>query len=151
MGNVFIRKPSHTLMSRRRRVRFNIVFTLLLSSLLFLQSLITAPLLLHTVEVAVAADKSGTEALRYTLLHPYGEPALLSEVGEPDRQQKLRIGAAEHGIRDVRRLISRIFHIVSLSVTGMWVPGSIRQSIMTRKERCGSLLALSIGGHAPPE
>lgn len=151
MGNVLLRRPSPTIMGRRSKECFHIGISVVLSSLLCLQSLVTAPLLLHTAGAVTATGRQETEDIRYFLLHPYGDPALLSEAGESDRQQKLRIGAAEQGINDVRRLISRSFPIVTLSVTGIRVLGSIRQSISTRKVRYGSLLALSIGGHAPPE
>ena len=150
MGSALIRKSIHTFMGRRNRMGIKIGMALLLSSLIFLHSLITAPILLHNGGTVITAGNTEIEVLTYTLLHPYGEPALLSEVGEADRHQKLRIRAADYGIRDVRRLINRILYLVSLSVTGLWVFGNIRLSIMTRKERCGSLLALSIGGHAPP-
>lgn len=150
MSKVIIRESSFNLLGRKSRECTNIGISLVLSSLLILQSLITAPLLLQTDGSITGAGNSVTEVIKYTFIHSYGEPALLSELSEPDRQHKLRTGAAEQGIRDVRRLISRIFQVVSLSVAGIWVLRSIRQCIMTRKERCGSVLALSIGGHAPP-
>lgn len=125
--------------------------TLVLSTVLILQVLITVLHPLNATETETTTGKTKTEGFRYSRNFRDGEYYIVSDTNEADRQQRIRTGGmADQNIRDTRRLISQSLYVAAIFLTGTWVRRSFRQIYSGRKALCKSLLAISIGGHAPP-
>ncbi len=126
--------------------------TMVLSTVLILQALITVLHPLGAAETVTATGKTKAEGYLYSPNFRFGDYYIPSDVSEPDRQQRIRIGGpSDQKIKDIRRLISQSFYAVAIFIMGIWILRSFRQIYSNRKAYCKSLLALSIGGHAPPE
>lgn len=125
--------------------------TWVLSTVLILQALITVLHPIHDAETVTTAGKAKAEGYLYSPNFRYGDYYIPSDVSESDRQQRIRTGGTtDQKVKDSRRLISQSNYAVVILITGIWIRRSFRQICSNRKAFCKSLLALSIGGHAPP-
>ncbi len=145
------RKQDYSVMEWKSNLRTNLGITLMLCAAFILQGILTVPLPYQALEAVTATGITSFGMNRHSPNHPNGESQILSDVSESDKQQRLRtVRTAERRIKDIRRLISQSLYVAAVSFTGILLLRSIGQSIPNRKDFCKSLLAISIGGHAPP-
>ena len=149
MGVSVLERRRIPVLGLKSRLCIDMGITVVLSTVLILQGLITVLLPFYAEKTASTKEKTNPEVLKHSLL--YRDYGILSDVIEPDRQQILKIGAVYQNTKDVKRLISQCIHAAAISIAGIWILKSIGQIIMNRKFLCKSLMALSVGGHAPPK
>ncbi len=130
-------------------IRMDAGRSILLCTVLLLQCLLMPALPLKSQKAA--AGFPNPDVVKLSLGYRFAEASILSEMNDTDKQSGYIFGmTAERNLRNLYRLINMVFHGLTIAYLG---PGIISGTLLIAgiwKVYCKSVLAISIGGHAPP-